>query len=51
VRPLSAFEFFRRLPISHRLCRVYAHTVEHSAPIAAALDTLLGGAVDDVTNM
>lgn len=51
IRPLSAFEFFRRLPISHRLCRVYAHTTEHAAPIAAALDTLLGGAVDDTTNM
>jgi HD superfamily phosphohydrolase len=51
VRPLSANEFFRRLPISHRLCRVYAHTAECAPQIAAALDTLLGGAVDDVTNM
>jgi HD superfamily phosphohydrolase len=51
VRPLSANELFRRLPISHRLCRVYAHTAEHAPQIAAALDTLLGGAVDDVTNM
>jgi len=51
VRPLSANELFRRLPISHRLCRVYAETTDHAAQIAAALDTLLGGAVDDVTNM
>ncbi|MEX2175400.1 MAG: HD domain-containing protein [Pirellulaceae bacterium] len=51
VRPLAANEFFRRLPISHRLCRVYAPTAEHAAPIAAALDQMLGGAVDDVTNM
>ena len=51
VRPLSANELYRRLPISHRLCRVYAETTHHAPQIAAALDTLLGGAVDDVTNM
>ena len=51
VQPLTANEFFRRLPISHRLCRVYAHTAEHAPQIAAALDSMLGGAVDDVTNM
>ena len=51
VQPLTAHEFFRRLPISHRLCRVYAHTTEHAPQIAAALDSMLGGAVDDVTNM
>jgi uncharacterized protein len=51
VRPLSADEFYRRLPISHRLCRVYAANTEHAPQIAAALDQMLGGAVDDVTNM
>ena len=51
VRPLVAYEFYRRLPISHRLCRVYAHSSEHAPQIAAALDTLLGGVVDDMTNM
>lgn len=51
VRPLSADEFYRRLPISHRICRVYARTTEHAAAIATALDHLLGGAIDDVTNM
>ena len=51
VRPLSTNELFRRLPISHRLCRVYAHTTDHAPQIAAALDALLGGAVDDATNM
>jgi HD superfamily phosphohydrolase len=51
VQPLTANEFYRRLPISHRLCRVYAHSTAHASRIAAALDTLLGGAVDDVTNM
>jgi uncharacterized protein len=51
VRPLSADEFYRRLPISHRLCRVYATSGEHAPQIATALDQMLGGAVDDVTNM
>ncbi len=51
VQPLTAHEFYRRLPISHRLCRVYAHTTEHAPQIAAVLDSMLGGAVDDVTNM
>ena len=43
VRPLSANEFFRRLPISHRLCRVYAHTTDHAPQIAAALDSCWAG--------
>jgi HD superfamily phosphohydrolase len=51
VQPLTANEFYRRLPISHRLCRVYAQSIDHAPQIATALDTLLGGAVDDVTNM
>jgi uncharacterized protein len=52
VRPLTADEFYKRLPVSHRICRIYAHSSEHAAVISAALDQLLGaGAVDDVTNM
>jgi HD superfamily phosphohydrolase len=51
VQPLSANTFIRRLPISHRLCRIYAHSNDHAPQIAAALDQLLGGSVDDVTNM
>lgn len=52
IRPLDAHEFYKRLPISHRLCRVYAATDESAVPISAALDQLLGsGGVDDVTNM
>ena len=51
IRPLTAHEFYKRLPVSHRLCRIYAPTANHAAEIAAALDTLMGGAVDDVTNM
>jgi HD superfamily phosphohydrolase len=52
IRPLAAHELFRRLPLSHRLCRIYAATSEHAASISRALDELLGaGGVDDLTNM
>jgi hypothetical protein len=51
VRPLTTHDLFRRLPSSQRLCRVYAPTAEHAPQIAAALDQMLGGAIDDVTNM
>jgi uncharacterized protein len=52
VRPLSANQLFDRLPISHRICRVYARSREQAAELAAALDRLLGGAgADDLTNM
>ncbi|HMC11909.1 MAG TPA: metal-dependent phosphohydrolase, partial [Pirellulaceae bacterium] len=52
LRPLAAHELYRRLPISHRLCRVYATNAEHAPQIAAALDQMLGGdAIDDLTNM
>jgi HD superfamily phosphohydrolase len=51
VRPLTTSELFKRLPTSHRICRIYAHTLEHAAALAQALDTISGGTVDDVTNM
>ncbi len=51
VRPLSANELFSRLPTSQRICRVYALSDAHTADLARALDTLIGGAVDDPTNM
>ena len=52
IRPLTADEFYKRLPMSHRICRVYAHSTEHASVITAALDQLLGaGGADDVTNM
>jgi hypothetical protein len=51
IRPLTANEFFQRLPQSHRICRVYAPNAQHAAPIATALDELLGSSVDEVTNM
>lgn len=52
IRPLTDDQLFRQLPVSHRILRVYAETDEHSKPIAAALDRLIGpGGSDDLTNM
>ncbi|MFW6169581.1 MAG: HD domain-containing protein [Planctomycetota bacterium] len=51
VRPLNANELFFRLPTSERICRVYAGGEEHAAELACALDALIGGATDDLTNM
>ena len=52
VVPLETSQLVRKLPVSHRICRVYAHSSEQNAAIAAALDELIGpGGVDDLTNM
>lgn len=51
IRPLTANQLFRRLPISQRICRVYAESPAHAAAVATAVDSLLGGATDDLTNM
>ena len=52
VRPLTANELFSRIPISHRICRIYAESEDHAAELAVALDNLIGGAADDdLTNM
>ncbi|MDX1947619.1 MAG: HD domain-containing protein [Pirellulaceae bacterium] len=51
VRPLTTHDLFRRLPTAQRLCRIYAPTDERAPQIAAALDQMLGGALDDATNM
>ena len=51
-RPLTDDQLFRQLPISHRICRIYAESDEHAAQLAAALDGLIGpGGSDDLTNM
>jgi hypothetical protein len=51
-RPLTDDQLFRQLPLSHRICRVYAQGDSHSAQLAAALDSLIGpGGNDDLTNM
>lgn len=52
ARPLTTDLLYRQLPISHRICRIYAETLEHSAELTAALDRLIGpGGGDDLTNM
>jgi HD superfamily phosphohydrolase len=52
IRSLSDSELFRRIPVSYRICRVYAQDTSHAPVLAAALDALLGSdATDDATNM
>ena len=52
VRPLTTNQLFPQLPVSHRICRVYAEDNRHAAELAAALDRLIGpGGGDDLTNM
>jgi HD superfamily phosphohydrolase len=52
IRPLAAEQLFKSLPISQRICRIYARSQQHAAAIATGLDALLGGqAEDDLTNM
>jgi len=50
--PLSSSELFRQIPLSYRICRVYAESSAHNAALSAALDILVGpGVADDRTNM
>lgn len=52
VRPLTANQLFQRLPISQRICRIYAQSQDHAAELAGALDGLIGyPGEDDLTNM
>lgn len=52
TRSLTENELFRQLPVSYRICRVYAESSEHHGALAAALDELVGSeAADDPTNM
>jgi HD superfamily phosphohydrolase len=52
IRELSDHELFRKIPLSYRICRVYAETHEHNATLAAALDSLIGTQSEDsLTNM
>ena len=52
TEPLTNDQLFRQLPLSHRICRVYAESDEHAAALGAALDRLLGpGGADDITNV
>jgi hypothetical protein len=51
VLPLSADRLYRQLPVSYRICRIYARSREHAEHWTAALDQLLGVPADDPTNM
>ncbi|MEM1062405.1 MAG: HD domain-containing protein, partial [Planctomycetota bacterium] len=48
---LSDDELFRSLPVSFAIFRVYARTHDHDTAINAALDAVLGGVGDSLTNM
>jgi HD superfamily phosphohydrolase len=51
VGPLATHALYKRLPVSYRICRVYAQTEEFAPQIRRAMDSLFGGFADDVTNM
>ncbi len=52
IRSLTDHELYRQIPVSYRICRVYAETTAHNALLSQALDTLVGpGGADDLTNM
>ncbi len=52
IRPLTDHQLFRYLPVSQRICRIYAQSQDHARELAAALDQLLGEQpVDALTNM
>jgi hypothetical protein len=52
IRSLDDRELFRQIPLSYRICRIYAESDEHNAELAAAMDQLTGGGTaDDLTNM
>ena len=52
IRPLESHRLYDRLPVSHRICRVYSTSRELDLPITSALDSLLGDEpVDDLTNI
>ena len=52
IRSLDERELFRQIPISYRICRIYAEDARHKSELAAAMDRLTAaGGADDVTNM
>ena len=52
IRGLEGYELFHQIPLSYRICRIYAEDNRHDAELAAAMDRLLGDkGVDDLTNM
>jgi HD superfamily phosphohydrolase len=52
IRSLDDQALFRQLPMSYRICRVYAEDHEHQHALTEAMDRLTGiNVADDVTNM
>jgi hypothetical protein len=52
IRSLDEREMFRQLPLSYRICRIYAEDGRHKAELARAMDELVGAdTADDTTNM
>ncbi len=52
IRSLDEREIFRRLPLSYRVCRIYAEDNHHNHQLARAMDELGGrDSADDLTNM
>ncbi len=52
IRSLDDRALFRQLPMSCRICRIYARDNRHDRELARAMDRLLAsGDADDVTNM
>ena len=51
IRKLDDRELFRQIPLSYRLCRIYAEDSSHNGELAAAMDRLTTDRIDDPTNM
>jgi hypothetical protein len=52
IHSLDDRDLFRQIPVSSRICRIYALDSHHNLALARAMDDLLGGGrADDVTNM
>lgn len=52
IRSLDDREVFRQIPLSYRICRIYAVNHDHNIEVAAAMDKLVGSdTADDATNM
>jgi len=52
IHSLDDRALFRQLPVSCRICRIYAQDSRHNRELAQAMDRLLAaGDTDDVTNM
>ena len=52
IRSLDDRDLFRQIPLSCRICRIYAEDDRHNAALAAVMDRLTQGSdTDDATNM